>query len=223
MPLTLSFISFVLLLLMSSKPIMSSLSLSVLVLVMSTILFEWIKGSYRLSKSGIPWFLSFFKLILSNRKKYGGYIVHISILLVALGVIGINFYQLKIDKIVSVGEKVEIGNYKIKLLEINEKNFNDRSEKIAIFSVSNMEDKFIGNMEGNNTFYPSFNMASIRAAINSSPIEDLYIIPSDFIDESKMKLIISINPFVWWMWIGGPVFILGTIISLWPTRSRKDY
>ena len=44
-------------------------------------------------------------------------------------------------------------------------------------------------------------MASIRAGIKSSPVEDLYIIPSDFIDNDKMKLIISINPLVWWMWL----------------------
>ena len=77
-------------------------------------------------------------------------------------------------------------------------------------------------MEGNNTFYPSFNMASIRAAINSNPVEDLYVIPSDFISESKMKIIISINPLVWWMWIGGPIFILGTLISLWPNKLLKE-
>ena len=222
LPVSLAVILFIILLITTSRPIMSSLSLSVLMLVISTILIEWLKGSYRLTKGGVPWFISFFKLILNNKNKYGGYIVHISILLVALGVIGINFYQIKVDKVISIGEKIDIGNYKVELIEIRNNEFNDRREKIATFSVTNKEDELISIMEGNNTFYPSFNMASIRAAINSNPVEDLYVIPSDFISESKMKIIISINPLVWWMWIGGPIFILGTLISLWPNKLLKE-
>jgi cytochrome c-type biogenesis protein CcmF len=132
-----------------------------------------------------------------------------------------NFYQVKIDKVLSIGEKVEIGKYDIKLLDINESEFSDRREKVAIFEVYNNENnKLIDTLSGNNTFYPTFNMASIRAAIKSSPSEDLYIIPSDFLDNSTMKIIISINPLVWWMWLGGPVFILGTLVSLWPNRRK---
>jgi len=221
-PISLLFVSFILLLFFSARPIISSLSISVIVLVLSTILIEWIRSSYKLTKAGTPWHISFIKLIINNRKKYGGYIVHISILLVAIGVIGINFYQIKVDKVLSVGEKIEIGNYKIELIEINENEYNDRREKIATFLIKDNRNKVITTMNGNNTFYPSFNMASIRAAINSNPIEDLYIIPSDFINESKMKLIVSINPLVWWMWVGGPVFVLGTLISLWPYKNRND-
>ena len=99
--------------------------------------------------------------------------------------------QIKIDKVVSIGERIEIGNYKIEIAEINENNFNDRREKVATFLVLDSNEKIIDTLEGNNTFYPSFNMASIRAGIKSSPVEDLYIIPSDFIDNDKMKLIIK--------------------------------
>ena len=201
---------------------MSSLALSSIALVLSTIIFEWFRGSRSLIKNGTHWLYAFFKLISNNRKKYGGYIVHISILLVALGVIGINFYQVKIDKVVSVGERIEIGNYKIEIAEINENNFNDRREKVATFLILDSNENIVNTLEGNNTFYPTFNMASIRAGILSSPIEDLYIIPSDFIDNDTMKLIISINPLVWWMWLGGPIFILGTLISLWPRNFNKS-
>ena len=87
-------------------------------------------------------------------------------------------------------------------------------ERVATFLILDSNENIVNTLEGNNTFYPTFNMASIRAGILSSPIEDLYIIPSDFIDNDTMKLIISINPLVWWMWLGGPIFILGTLISL---------
>ena len=88
-PLSLLLISFILLVSFSSRPLISSLSISVIILVASTILIEWAKGSYRITKAGTPWFMALIKLIMNNRKKYGGYVVHISILLVAIGVIGI--------------------------------------------------------------------------------------------------------------------------------------
>ncbi len=220
-PLSLLLISFILLASFSSRPLISSLSISVIILVASTILIEWAKGSYRITKAGTPWFMALIKLIMNNRKKYGGYVVHISILLVAIGVIGINFYQIKVDKVLSVGEEVNVGKYIVELIEIDENEYNDRREKIATFLVKNNENEVITTMSGNNTFYPSFNMASIRAAIHSNPVEDLYIIPSDFLSNTDMKLIISINPLVWWMWLGGPIFITGTLISLWPYRDRK--
>ncbi len=220
-PFLIATLAFIFLFLFFEQPVLSILAISSIILVFSTILSEWIRGSNKLRKMGTPWYFSFLKLILNNKKKYGGYIVHISILFVALGVIGMNFYQVKIDKVLSVGEKVEIGKYDIKLLDIKESEFSNRREKVATFEIYNNEtNKLIDTLSGNNTFYPTFNMASIRAAIKSSPSEDLYIIPSDFLDNSTMKIIISINPLVWWMWLGGPVFILGTLVSLWPNRRK---
>ena len=220
-PLSITIIALITLLVISERHIMSSLALASIVLVLSTIITEWIRGSSKIINSGVPWYFSFFKLIAKNKKRYGGYIVHISILLVALGIIGINFYQVRIEKVVSIEERIEIGKYGIELLEIEELEFNDRREKLAKFAIYNNDTgQLIRHMTGNNTFYPSFNMASIRAAIRSTPIEDLYIIPSDFIGENKMKIIVSINPLVWWMWLGGPVFIMGTLIALWPTVQK---
>ena len=54
---------------------------------------------------------------------------------------------------------------------------------------------------------------------NKKPQKPLII--KNFIENDKMKLIISINPLVWWMWLGGPIFILGTLISLWPRNFKK--
>ena len=140
-------IAFIIFYFSSDKPFMSSLAISSIVLVLSTIIYEWVRGSRSLIKNGTHWFYAFFKLISNNRKKYGGYVVHISILLVALGVVGINFYQIKIDKVVSIGERIEIGNYKIEIAEINENNFNDRREKVATFLVLDSNERIIDTLE----------------------------------------------------------------------------
>ena len=72
----------------------------------------------------------------------------------------------------------------------------------------------------NRAFYPSFNMASTRAAIRSTPVEDFYVVPSENLSNGDAGLRILVNPLIWWMWVAGPVMILGTVIALWPEPSR---
>jgi Cytochrome c-type biogenesis protein CcmF C-terminal len=71
------------------------------------------------------------------------------------------------------------------------------------------------------TFYPSFNMASTRAAIRSTPVEDFYVVPSENLPDGSVGFRILVNPLVWWMWVAGPVLVLGTVFALWPQASRE--
>ena len=68
-------------------------------------------------------------------------------------------------------------------------------------------------------FYPSFNQISVRSGILSTPIEDIYVIPRDFLDDGRIGVAVSINPLAWWLWAAGPFFIFGTMFALWPSRS----
>ncbi len=78
-------------------------------------------------------------------------------------------------------------------------------------------------------------MASVRAAIHNNPLvdipglpeyldpglEDLYIVPSEFLEDGRVVLRISINPAAWWLWVSGPIFVLGTVIALWPSPAHE--
>jgi cytochrome c biogenesis factor len=68
-------------------------------------------------------------------------------------------------------------------------------------------------------------MSATRAGINSTPFEDLYIVPSETrAGTDKIGFRIMINPLVWWMWIAGPIMIVGTVVALWPaTNSLKNF
>lgn len=68
-------------------------------------------------------------------------------------------------------------------------------------------------------FYPAFNMAATRAAIRSTPVEDLYVVPSENLADGKVGFRFLVNPLMWWMWVAGPVLVLGTLVALWPQPS----
>ncbi len=64
-------------------------------------------------------------------------------------------------------------------------------------------------------------MASTRAAIRSTPVEDFYVVPSENLADGSVGFRILVNPMIWWIWVAGPVMVLGTVVALWPQRVRQ--
>ena len=79
--------------------------------------------------------------------------------------------------------------------------------------------KDLGIMEASRSFYPDFRISATRGAIRSTPIEDFYIVPSEFSEGGQAVFRILINPLVWWMWASGPILVLGIFLGLWPRRQ----
>ena len=62
---------------------------------------------------------------------------------------------------------------------------------------------------------------STRAAIRSTPVEDLFILFSEVQpDGTSAAFRLLVNPLVWWMWVSGPLLLLGTVVAMWPSRRR---
>ena len=187
-------------------------------LVASGILLEWVRGTKSRHRQGDNYALGFVKLIAANRPRYGGYIVHLAVIVLALGVVGSSFYGTQTDVILAPGESVEIGDYRIKYLDTAVTGKGDRTEYVSTVEAFKNGD-YLGRMTPRRTFYPEFNMSATRAHIRSNPVEDFYVIPSEILDDGSTGFRVFINPLVWWMWVAGPVLILGTVVALWPQRG----
>ena len=194
------------------------LSFSICTLVTVGIIREWIRGTHSRHKRGEPYHTAFFKLIASNRPRYGGYIVHLAVVLLALGVTGSSFYDLQKDISLHPGESTTLGGYTIQYIDSH---VTDKIESIE----SNAEihvfrgDSLLGIYYTGRDFYPAHNMASTSATIRTTPVEDLYIILGDFLDDGRAVFRILVNPLVVWIWVAGPMLILGALIALWPANT----
>ena len=190
-------------------------------LVSAGIFLEWWRGMLaRRRNSGENHALALFRLIGGNRPRYGGYIVHLAVVMVALGVLGGSLFELQRDVVLAPGDTYEIAGYELRYLDTTATLRSDRTEY-----VSNLElyrgGELLETMQARRSFYPSFNMASTLAAIRSTPVEDFYVVPSENLADGSVGFRILVNPLVWWMWVAGPVLILGTVVSLWPERARE--
>ena len=187
-------------------------------LVAAGILKEWVRGTLSRHRMGENYALGFGRLIAANRPRYGGYVVHLAVVLLALGVTGSSFYAEQMDVILAPGERASIGGFEIEYVSTRTTQKSDRVKFVSTVKAYK-DGKLLGTMVPERTFYPDFRMAATRAAIRSTPVEDLYIIPSEGLEDGRAGFRIYVNPLVWWMWVAGPVFLLGTLIALWPQRG----
>ena len=187
-------------------------------MVAAGILLEWVRGTRSRHRQGDGYVLGFARLIAANRPRYGGYIVHLAVVILALGVVGSSFYGTQADVILAPGERAQVGGYEFEHIGTAVTNKPDRTEFVSTIRAYK-GDSFVGTMSPKRTFYPDFRMAATRAAIRSTPVEDFYIIPSESLEDGSVGFRVFVNPLVWWMWIAGPVFLLGTVIALWPQRG----
>jgi cytochrome c-type biogenesis protein CcmF len=188
--------------------------------VTTGILMEWFRGtSSRHRNSGENYVTAFLRLIAANRPRYGGYIVHLSVVMVTLGIVGTSFFGVQRDVVLSPGESTTINDYELVYLGTVEVPKSNRTEFTSTVQVFR-DGALLDTIRTKRAFYPSFNMAATTAAIRSTPVEDLYVVPSENLADGSVGFRILVNPLIWWMWVAGPVMVLGTVIALWPQKIR---
>ncbi|CUV02190.1 Cytochrome c heme lyase subunit CcmF [hydrothermal vent metagenome] len=188
--------------------------------VTTGILMEWFRGTRsRHLNSGENYAAAFCRLITANRPRYGGYIVHLSVVMVTLGIVGTSFFGIQRDVVLSIGESTTINDYELVYLGTVEVPKSNRTEFTSTVQVFR-DGELLDTLRTKRAFYPSFNMAATAAAIRSTPVEDLYVVPSENLPDGSVGFRVLVNPLIWWMWVAGPVMVLGTVIALWPQKIR---
>ena len=188
--------------------------------VTTGILMEWFRGTRsRHRNSEENYVTAFLRLIAANRPRYGGYIVHLSVVMVTLGIVGTSFFGVQRDVVLSPGESTTINDYELVYLGTVEVPKSNRTEFTSTVQVFR-DGELLDTIRTKRAFYPSFNMAATTAAIRSTPVEDLYMVPSENLPDGSVGFRILVNPLIWWMWVAGPVMVLGTVIALWPQKIR---
>ena len=182
------------------------------------IVHEWVRGTRSRHGRGEAYPVAFGRLLLANRPRYGGYIVHIGIVLLAAGAVGSSFFGVQRDIALRPGEESSFGGYTFRYLGHDVSLHPDRREESADVELR-AGDRYLGVVRPFRAVYPDFNIASTRGAIRSTPIEDFYIVPSEFGDDGQAVFRVMVNPMVWWMWASGPVLVLGVLFALSPQRQ----
>ncbi|AET66245.1 cytochrome c biogenesis factor [Desulfosporosinus orientis DSM 765] len=191
----------------------------------STIFLEIILGTrVRQRLTGESFLRSIGKLFLRNRRRYGGYIIHLGMVLMLLGVTGSHTYNVDLTKTVRPGETLQIGSYILKYNYLSEKDLGNL--RLAVYASFSVYDRYngrlLGVVEPQKVYYPTSNQPSTEVGLRSTLKEDLYIVLADWQKDGTATFKVFVNPLVAWLWIGGYVLIFGTIFALWPSLRMRE-
>lgn len=193
--------------------------------VSSVTLYEFWRGAQarsRRSQESLP--LALWRLAGRNRRRYGGYIIHLGVVLMAIGIIGIEIFQVETQGTVPQGGEIRIGDYRMTYDSLAIFNTDDgRNVARAEVSVYRNEE-FVGKLYPRRDYYYESQQPMTIPGVRSTIEDDFYVLLVDWLPVTAQGATFKVyrNPLVNWMWIGGIVFILGTMVAAWPDKEPES-
>ena len=197
------------------------LGFTLLAFVVLTILFDTalaVRARRRIAGEGI--FSALATLARKNQRRYGGFIVHLGVVLITMGIAGSMGYSVEREATLRTGESLSLGRYRILFQGLKGSQQPTHFRVEGAFRVFNKGED-LGILSPALKFFPAQQSPVGRAVYRSNISDDLYLILSGFseLKENQATLKILVRPMVMWMWVGGLVILLGTIVAVWPFRK----
>lgn len=180
---------------------------------------EVVKGvSVRRKMTGESLLISTLRLLTRNRRRYGGYIIHLGIVMMIIGIAGSNIYNEEFTKTVKPGETFQTEDYSITYKGMQQTSRANTTVVYADVEVSKNAGKTF-TIRPEKVFYPTSEQPSTEPAIESTWLEDFYIVLAGWDQDQSVSFKVNINPLVKWLWVGGYVLVFGTGFTLWPGKG----
>lgn len=179
---------------------------------------EFWKGTRARMKKGENVFAAFSNLMARNRRRYGGYWIHIGVIVMAFGIIGVEIFQEQTQIRLSVGETTALGHYEMQFLGATRFAGPD-DLLITEATVDVYEDgRYVGQLHPRSELYTRTNQPMTIPDARSTITEDFYVIMVNWeptsADQATFR--IYLNPLINWVWAGGIIFVIGTLVAAWP-------
>ncbi len=192
---------------------------SIAVFVAVSTLQDIVKGCLVRSKlTGESLIISTFRLLTRNRRRYGGYIVHLGIVMMIVGIAGSNIYNQEVTKTIRPGQSFTVADYTVNYAGLQQTKKRNTEVVYADLSVTK-SGQVATTLRPEKVFYPTTEQPSTEPAISSTWAEDFYVTLAGWDQDGATSFKVNINPLVKWLWTGGYVLMAGTIFALWPGKG----
>jgi cytochrome c-type biogenesis protein CcmF len=191
--------------------------------VLAAIVLEFARGTRaRRSLGSETWIGAFAALVGRNRRRYGGYIVHAAIVLLLVGAVGIGGFSTTREERLSPGTSLRAGAYDLTYIGSGERRGANAIELRARLDVSR-DGRRIGTLSAGKNRYLAEQQVSNEVAIRSDWLraEDLFVIVNQFNRDGSIFVKVLVNPLVNLIWLAGLVFVLGSLVAMWPDAREQ--
>ncbi len=142
----------------------------------------------------------------------------------AIGIIGIEIFQTETQGTIRQGEQLTLGNYEITYNSLAEFDTPQMAEMWpARWSVCIRMGNISSDLYPRRDYYYESQQPMTIPGVRSTWEDDLYILLVDWkpISAEGATFKVFVNPLINWLWVGGLVFILGTLVAAWPTFEAR--
>jgi len=206
-----------------TKNMIALIGFFLVALVIFVTLYEFTRGAISRQRSqGENFITALAHLIERNRRRYGGYIIHISMMLMAIGILGIELFQNESQGALRAGESLTVQGYQLIYKDIASWDVQSQGVNYtrAVLEVYK-NDQFVTELHPRTDYYYDAQQPMTIPGVRSTLADDVYVILVNWepasADSATFK--VYVNPLVNWLWIGALVFLFGIIIAAWPERE----
>jgi cytochrome c-type biogenesis protein CcmF len=185
--------------------------------VMTAISSEFLRGAGVIARqSGRNHFAAMVLLVRRNTRRYGGYYIHIGVVIVVIGLAGSAFNR-NVESEMALHDKIMIGPYTLECVGASQDSNANYNSDFAMLDVFK-DGKKQFQMTPEKRVYLASEQPQTMVAIHSTPAWDLYVVYEGTNPDTQQPIIKAfLNPLVGWIWAGVALMAFGTIIALFPS------
>ncbi|OFW63218.1 MAG: hypothetical protein A2Y74_00500, partial [Actinobacteria bacterium RBG_13_63_9] len=221
--------------LLGLSPAYAVLAFASLAFVGATILLEFYRGVRARHRHGENYLVALPRLVWRHRPRYGGYIVHAGVLLLAMGIAGSQMFSASAEATLAPGESIEIRGY---TLTFNDEGLKESSGSSSMKVTATLDVSRGGEhirsidsskrLEGQAQEPVTDPGIWTRRSPSLEPVpwlglpgDDLYVVLGGLTEDGKATFKVFVNPLVSWIWVGGVVIVAGALMAFWPDAREE--
>jgi cytochrome c-type biogenesis protein CcmF len=192
-------------------------AMTLCIFVTVTIGLEFARGaSARRAIAGGSWPRALIDLVARNRRRYGGYIVHLAVVLLVLGIVASGAYNSVTEATLHRGQSMRVAGYTLTYLGTTSSK-QQNSQEVAARLALTRDGRSLGTLEPGRRVYPVEGRVTNEVDIHTNLRrgDDVYAI-LESIGANGVTIKALVNPMVGLIWLAGLVFLIGAGITIWP-------
>ena len=199
---------------------LAALTFATTVFVAATIAVDIVRATRARLRVGERLFPAVGGLLRRHNRRYGGFVVHLGILIIALGVTGSHAWSVQTETTLKRGETAELAGYRLRFDGLSATEESNHFKVVGAFTVTN--GRALGVLQPAKKFYPQEQAPIAYVDYRLGLTEDVYVVLGDFArDGSQATIKLQVNRLVSWIWIGGVVLTLGALLAILPDRRAS--
>ncbi len=173
---------------------------------------EFVRGSKSYRRGGLGWAPALRATLLRNRRRYGGYVVHLGIVLIVIGFAG-GYGKVERSAELARGQSLAVGGYELSYADSRTYQTDEKQINEVTLAVTR-GGKGVGTLRPQRNFHLAQRQTQSEVSIRTTPVEDLYVVLTSFDPDGAVVVRAFVNPLTGWIWAGAAVMLAGMSVLL---------